>query len=81
MDFSLLQLCAGALVLMSHIIGSREIVSEITTSVVNLKCTRVGSDTVWFSIDINSGITLLSFMLLGTSGARLHNSGTVLLFG
>lgn len=81
MDFSPLLLCAAALILMSHIIGSREIVSEITTSVINLECTRVGGGTVCFSVDINSGVTPLSFMLLGASGACLHNSRSVLLFG
>lgn len=70
---------------MSQIIGNGEIVSEITISAVNLECTRVGGGALFlgfFSIYINSGVILIiSFMLLGASGARLQNSRSVLSFG
>lgn len=72
---------------MSQIIGNREIVSEMTISAVNLECTRVGGDAFlvglfFFPIYINSGVILIiSFVLLGASGARLQNSRSVLSFG
>lgn len=67
--------CDGALLLMSQIIGNREIVSEMTISVVNLECTGVGAGVFYFSIYINSGVILIIlFVLLGDSGASLQTS-------
>lgn len=77
--------CDGALFLMPQIISIREIVSEITISAVNPECTGVGVPRFGgggVSIFINSGVILIiSFMLLGASGARHQNSRSALSLG